>query len=75
MSSVTMANPVTEMMVVRLRPMVSARGPKMKAPSGRPISVVAKIIAEAIPAVAGGISFGMKYPIAGARAMIGRKMS
>ena len=32
------------MMVVRFLPMVSAKCPKMKAPNGRPISVVAKII-------------------------------
>ena len=74
-SSVTIAKPVTEMIVVRFRPIVSAKWPKMKAPIGRPISVVAKIIAEATAAVAGGMLFGMKYPIAGASAMIGRKMS
>ena len=40
--------------------MVSAKWPNMKAPSGLPISVVAKIIAEAMEAVVGEIVFGMK---------------
>ena len=59
-SSVTTPKPATEITVVRFLPMVSAKWPNMNAPSGLPINVVAKIIAEAIAAVVGEIVFGMK---------------
>ncbi len=42
-SSVPTPKPPTEMIVVRRRPIVSARCPKIKAPIGRPSSVAAKI--------------------------------
>ena len=48
MSSVATPKPATEIMAVRLRPMVSAKWPNIAAPRGRPSSVAAKIEALTI---------------------------
>ena len=55
--SVITPNPLTATMVVRLLPMVSAKRPNIRAPTGRPTSVATKIeapiIVLAVPLISG----------------------
>jgi hypothetical protein len=61
MSPVTTPKPVTEMIVVRLLPIESAKCPKMMDPTGRPRSVAAKIVPDTIAVVVASRSDGTKY--------------
>ena len=71
-SSVIVPKPPTATSVVRLRPTVSAKWPKMTAPSGRPISVEANT-SDASSAVVLALRFAAwKYAVAGASTTIGR---
>jgi hypothetical protein len=71
-SSVATPKPLTAMIVVRLRPIVSPRCPKIKAPTGRPSSVAAKIEPFTMAVVASSICGETKKIMAGASTTMGR---
>ena len=60
MSSVITPKPVTEMIVLRRRPMRSASAPNTAAPMGRPTSVVTKTSDVKIAVVPGSSCVGWK---------------
>jgi len=71
-SRVMTPNPVIATIVLRLRPAVSAKLPKIAAPIGRAIRVAANTIADSTEAVVGSSPIGSKYAPIGARTSTGR---
>ena len=64
--------PLTEMIVARLRPSLSAWWPNIRAPIGRPISVAAKMAPVISDVCASESSGETKYLIAGASTITGK---